>query len=179
MSAIDSTSAISWKAIKGFDYEVSEYGKVRRSTAFKNYPVGFELTAKPNIDGYNVVRLGKNGRLHDFRVARLVAIAFLGDPPSKNHQVAHNNGDKTQDHVSNLRWATVSENLKDKAGHGTASNHKGSKHGSAVLNEMTVSIIRKECLSGQMKPSEAAVRFGVSRPTISDILHYRTWTHIS
>ena len=178
MSSIDSISVVSWKAIKGFDYEVSNQGKVRRSIAFKNYPAGFELKTRTNIDGYSVVKLGKNGRLYDFRVARLVAIAFLGDQPSKRHQVAHNDGSKNNDHFLNLRWATVSENLKDKRNHGTASVCKGSRHGSALLSEDEVSIIKEECAKKIMRPSEAAVRFGVSRPTISDVLHHRTWQHV-
>lgn len=37
---------------------------------------------------------------------RLVAIAFLGDPPTPDHTVDHIDTDTTNNKVSNLRWAT-------------------------------------------------------------------------
>ena len=44
---------------------------------------------------------------------KLVANAFL-ENPEKKLCVDHINGDKTNNHVTNLRWATVSENSQNK-----------------------------------------------------------------
>jgi hypothetical protein len=52
-------------------------------------------------NGYMVVQFrGKKYKVH-----RLVAEAFLGDPPFSGATVDHINRDKTANFVSNLRWA--------------------------------------------------------------------------
>src|SRR5574344_690819 len=65
---------------------------------------------KASIDkyGYSLVHLrdGKNSR--SAKVHRLVAIAFIPNPENKP-TVDHVNGDKRNNHISNLRWATQSE----------------------------------------------------------------------
>lgn len=52
------------------------------------------------------------------RVHRLVAEAFLPKPDDR-HDVAHYDGDKSNNKASNLYWATKSENMLDKRRHGS------------------------------------------------------------
>ena len=82
-------------------YEVSNMGGVRRK---HNKRV---VKTASNLGGYPqcslVVEKGKNKML---RVHRLVALAFLGSPPSKKHSVDHINRKRDDNRVVNLRWAT-------------------------------------------------------------------------
>jgi len=45
------------------------------------------------------------------KVHRIVAIAFLGPPPSKQYVVDHINRDRTDNRIENLRWITNLDNL--------------------------------------------------------------------
>jgi hypothetical protein len=45
------------------------------------------------------------------KVHRIVAIAFLGHPPSQKHVVDHIDRDRTNNRIENLRWITNLENL--------------------------------------------------------------------
>jgi hypothetical protein len=169
-----------WRLIPDFeDYEVSSRGRIRRATASRCYAKHFELTPKINQDGYRVVTLYRNRHPHELRIARLVALVFIGDPPSPAHEVAHGDGSKSNDHFRNLRWATSEENKADKRLHGSMKGAgRGSLHHFAVLSESAVERIRAMCAKGRWRPCDAALEYGVSRPTISDVLHERTWRHV-
>ncbi|WP_208609489.1 HNH endonuclease signature motif containing protein [Streptomyces atriruber] len=50
----------------------------------------------------------------------LVCVAFHGPRPTASHQVAHGDGDPTNNRPCNLRWATPAENSAGAVRHGTA-----------------------------------------------------------
>ena len=82
-------------------YEVDENGVVR------NLRTGHELKRYLR-GGYPTVHLSTNVRVH-----RLVAQAWLPpDPNPKRNSINHIDGKKENCHVSNLEWATRSENAK-------------------------------------------------------------------
>lgn len=58
------------------------------------------------------------------RVNVLVGEAYL-DNPNNLPVVMHKDNDKTNPHVSNLKWGTISENTKDAFRDGLAKNAKG------------------------------------------------------
>lgn len=71
------------------------------------------LTGKVGPDGYHCVHLGVDGRRAKLNVARVVCFLAHGEPPTKQHVADHIDGNKLNDHPSNLRWSTRSENIRN------------------------------------------------------------------
>lgn len=93
-----------WKAVCGYEgiYEVSSFGRV------KTCKTG--MIRKQNaVKGYYLVGLSKNGVKKRISVHRLVATAFIANPEGKR-EVNHLDEIKTNNHISNLSWATPKEN---------------------------------------------------------------------
>ena len=93
------------KDIKGYEghYAVSDTGKV--------YSIKNKKELKPSLHptGYYVVKLYKNNIAKNYRVHRLVAEAFIPNPNGKP-TVNHKSGNKIDNRVGNLEWATYLEN---------------------------------------------------------------------
>lgn len=101
-----------WKVVgKCPTYEVSTYGNIRHIKHKKNRVLC--LTG----DGYYKVTLVSNGTAKTFKVARLVAEAFVSgygimDPfCNVRDQVDHIDSNRCNDVISNLRWASALENI--------------------------------------------------------------------
>lgn len=70
-----------------------------------------ERIRKPNIlAGYHCITLFKNGKAKGYKIHRLVAEAFIGPQPDPTYQIDHIDGNKANNHVSNLEWVTPKEN---------------------------------------------------------------------
>lgn len=119
-----------WRPVVGFEgyYEVSNLGRVRSLDRFVNNGSGSFLKpgrvlagSRDARDGRHRVGLMVDGHLTMRTVAPLVLEAFVGPRPP-GMDCLHNNGDATDDRPINLRWGTVSDNLRDSVRHGT---HRG------------------------------------------------------
>ena len=66
---------------------------------------------KPQLDryGYYQVVLSKNGKCNSKKVHRLLGKAYIDNPENKPC-IDHIDGDRLNNDLSNLRWATISEN---------------------------------------------------------------------
>ena len=98
-----------FKSIDGFDnYEVSTMGRV------KNIVTDRILKQCINPHGYLQVYLYVNGKKTKYIAHRLVSIVFIPNPDNKPN-VDHIDGNRTNNNLENLRWATFSENGMNKA----------------------------------------------------------------
>lgn len=177
-----------WRPVVGFEgsYEVSNCGRVRSVTRFEVYQrrdqysgriisvkrrhAGTVLKPATTADGRRCVVLGRgNTKL----IHALVLAAFVGPRP-EGADTCHNDGDPSNNHISNLRWDSRSANIADSMRHGTIP--LGQKKWNAKLRDQDIPNIRN--LFGKVSYSEIARRYGVSDATIRQIKNGRTWTHI-
>lgn len=93
-----------YKNVIGYEdtYLVSEYGHIKRINT------GKVLKSNP-VKGYLKIELCKNSIRKSFSIHRLVAMAFIDNPFNKE-QVNHIDGNKLNNHFSNLEWVTAKEN---------------------------------------------------------------------
>ena len=98
-----------WRPIKDWEtlYEVSNLGNVR------NVKTGKLIIGDINNCGYYRVSLYQNNRKQRYFRHRLVAEHFIVNDDIDNKRfVNHIDGDKSNNTVHNLEWATQSENEK-------------------------------------------------------------------
>ena len=170
-------SDLRWEIIPDWpEYEVSEYGDVRRRLPGGS-PIGrVGRVLRPSGWGHylQVYLHGRAGRQYR-TIHRLVALTFIGEPPSKQHQVAHNDGNPKNNHYSNLRWATAAENSADKLRHGTA--RRGEDVGISKFTERTVLQIRALGSKGIPQALIAEI-FSTSQSHVGRILRRELWSHV-
>lgn len=96
-----------WKpVVNAKNYEVSNKGRVR------NILTG--LVLKPGIDryGYEKLHLRKNdGSNYYATIHRLVALAWLPNDDENKFQINHKDGNKLNNYLENLEWASAKENV--------------------------------------------------------------------
>lgn len=176
--------ATEWKASRLFpDYDVSNDGRVRRNVqGGRRYPAGYELASKPHKRGYRYFILRRDGKDFTVLAHRLVAMEWLGEPPSVVHEVAHNDGSRVNNRVDNLRWATSAENQADRKRHGTYTI--GEQAPAAKLTDSDVDEIRqaysdggRRYVGGSVTMETIAKQFGVSVAQVSRVVNGRQRSH--
>ena len=88
------------------DYYVNEYGEVYSLKS--NRVMRTEVTNK----GYYKLKIRFNNKYYRKYPHIMVAETFICHKPEDKTDVNHINGNKKDNHVSNLEWTTRSENLK-------------------------------------------------------------------
>lgn len=101
------------------NYAVSNFGNVlniRRQLFLRQYQNG---------KGYNTVGLCKNGKEKKYHIHRLIAEHFIPNPDNLP-VIDHIDGNRTNNEISNLRWATHQTNSQNrKKAKNTSSEFKG------------------------------------------------------
>lgn len=170
--------AEAWRPIGRFPgYEVSSHGRVRSRLAHGFAAVPKEpRVLRPSFDnhGYRRVYLRLNGRTHSLKVCWLVLEGFVGPRPDK-FDACHNDGDRGNDCLANLRWDSRKANLSDRHQHGTL--NRGSRNGAAKLSVKRIRAIRAAANSGQSQ-SLIAKREGIAQSTVSKIVRRERWSWV-
>jgi len=108
------------KPLKGYEdhYEINEKGEVFsldrvviNSLGRKYLYPAKKMKQLKHMTGYSVIRLSKNGNTKTCRYHRIVAENLIPNPYNKPF-VNHKDGNKRNNHPSNLEWVTAKENTK-------------------------------------------------------------------
>ena len=162
-----------WKDIKGFEglYQVSNLGRVKsleryRSNHSKLQKVEEKIkSTREDAQGYLLVDLYKDNKQKTVRVHRLVAEAFIPNIENKE-TVNHLDGDKSNNKVNNLEWAT----FKEQNEHFYKKNLKSEKNIQKAVKAMNKANAKKtRCLNtGEIykSASEAGRQIGISGSAI-------------
>lgn len=167
-----------WRVISasGGQYEVNECGWVRNVKTKK------VLRQSVSMHGYRITSFrDSSGKLKTFSIHRLVADAFLGTCPD-GYAVNHIDGNKLNDHYSNLEYVTYSENMQHAWATGLRKPlpmsqyaPKGEEHYNAILTEEMVKEIwriRKETGYGCRR---IAKMLNVTYGAVDSVLGGKTW----
>lgn len=113
-----------WKDIPGYEgkYQASSFGRIRSLKtinskksnygtiiSFHGVPKILKFDKKINGAGYYNCSLTRHKSVD---VHRLIALTFLGAPPTDQHQVNHKNLNKLDNNIENLEWLLPKENIE-------------------------------------------------------------------
>jgi hypothetical protein len=169
-----------WRDVVGFEgfYQINAIGGIRRVKLGRGSVIGRILKNTNHPNGYLSVSLWRDNVGFTFLVHRLVVDAFIGTIP-KDKEVNHKDGNKKNNHVSNLEIVTRKENIAH-AMNTQIINNKGEDNVMARLTEENVSLIRQLYTKGGIRnggPGYISLgkQFDVHWGTIRNIIKGNTW----
>ncbi len=157
------------KQYKDTNYFISENGDVFRRWGEIYKPI----KCVDSANGYLKVNIWKNGKAKLTLVHRLVSECFIPNPQNKP-QVNHLDGNRSNNHVDNLEWATASENQKHSVN--ILKNFIGESNSNSKLTNDDVKWIRENYKKEKKYTMKyIAEKFGVSSPTIHSVIHNKSF----
>jgi len=140
-----------WRQVPGFreGMFVSNKGRVW----FKYLPNPYKTFGSPTSRGYLVFRSANMERF----VHGAVILAFTGPPPTDDHTVDHIDQNKENNCVGNLRWATASEQSKNRRSMRPIEIYHPANPAVAIKTFDT--------------EREAAAEYGTTQPSVSRAVH--------
>lgn len=162
--------------LNGF-YRINERGDIISKKS------GKILKPKINEDGYLVISLcvneiehGKTHKRKMFGIAQLVARTYIGNPPDdmEDPTVDHIDGNRCNNHFTNLRWLErgVNSSIRKNKGDGSQ-NHE------AKLTEVQVEEICNLLVNTNLSLRQIANRFNVEKSTVNNIKQRKNWKNIT
>lgn len=121
---------------------------------------------------YGLVK--EDGKIQSFFGHRLVAMAFIPNNNKERTFINHIDGNKHNNHISNLEWCTGSENMQHADRTGLRKVAKGERVSSSKLREEDIPKIFEYSKNGLTQQQIGDI-FGVNRSTIGYVLRGNTW----
>lgn len=170
-----------WKQVQGFGghYEASNLGRVRskprtvhKRTRYggvmqQNYPE--RILTPYECRGYLRLHIGYDGKKQSVSIHTMVLCAFLR-PPKEGEVCRHLDGDRQNNHPSNLKWGTHLENMRDRKEHGRYL--EGGDHVMAKFSAEEIQVVRQ---ATDMTGADLSRATGISQSHISRIRKNKTW----
>lgn len=163
------------KEIEGYnrDYFISCEGEV---ISFKGNKKTI-LKKRINRGGYYYVNLCNNGKYKSISIHRLVSMYFVNKYNVSFNILNHIDGNKLNNHYSNLEWCTLSHNSKEASRLGLLRIRKGSKSNlyTGKINNEIANKIRDIRNNKRLSHNKIAKMFNVSKTTIINICKNRIY----
>lgn len=164
-----------WEWIRGYegDYQESTFGRTKSFKCKTPKIIVPMITNK----GYLQVNLFKNSvRKHCF-VHILVGQTFIPNPENKP-EINHFDGNRLNNFVDNLKWATDAENKRHAVETGLIKS--GSEHTLSIFEPKQILEIRRIYIKGDSEFGAAglAKKFGVSSSTIARIIQGKRYKDV-
>ena len=155
-------------------YLVSTTGKV------VNSKTGKELKHQITNEGYHQVCIFVDGKPFNTFAHRLVALAFIPNPENKP-EVNHIDGNKDNNHLSNLEWVTSKENTAHAIAMGLKwyFGQKGEQNPCSVYTDEQVKEACKLMENPMNRPIMISRVTGIDRSDLYKIRTGKSWEHIS
>lgn len=153
------------------NYSVDSEGRI-----FNN-ETGKEKAQYVNRDGYKVVDMYKNNKPTRKTVHRFVALAFIPNPENKPC-VNHLDGNKENNKVENLEWATYSENTIHAFETGLLVREKGEKVHNAIFSDEEIHQVCRMMQAGY-RNIDIQSKLNVPKYLLKNIRNNGAWSHIS
>lgn len=156
------------KSVKLFGYEVFENGRVVGKR-------GTDMSPSDNGRGYQILGLMVDGSRKTIAVHKLVALGFVPNPTNLP-EVNHKDGDKMNNHFTNLEWCSRGANIQH-AFENELRSAKGTNNSRCKVDERTVRDICTLLAAGH---TAAEVRDkGFNYNLVRAIKSKKNWNHIS
>lgn len=157
-----------WLELDGYrGYYASPEGHILTTNCTRG--VAKIMSKSRHCKGYEVVNVkNSKGVRNATLVHRLIASVYCPNPLSKK-QVNHIDGNKANNHYTNLEWVTNKENRAHAVVNGLIASGEKCQH---KLKDVDVKSIRGMWAEGHSGRT-IAVKFGVGRGYVYDLVNYR------
>lgn len=171
--------------IKGYEgwYRITKNGFVLSVSRWRkgkagSFAISKSKVLKKNINknGYETVILCKNSEIKGKLIHRLVYETFVG-VIEKDKQINHKDGNKQNNHISNLESVSPKENMQHAWKTGLCKKRLGTELVFSKLNNKKIRKIRNMSENG-VSQKEIGNIFNVHQSNISYIISRKTWSHI-
>ena len=161
-----------WKAIKGYEgrYEISNYGRVKslpkqkqRNTIILKHWIGNK--------GYHYIDLRYADRKKKTHSIHGLVLEHFDCERPNGKLALHNDDNKDNNHIDNLRWGSAKDNAEDRRRNGRTAS--GENNGAAKLDQKCVKIIKR--LESTLTSGDVAYLACVTSTTIERIWKGESW----
>lgn len=169
-----------WKSVKGYEsrFLISNFGYLKSiSGKYRvSKPEGYIFKGTIDTLGYRVGLLrDKSSNTRRIRIHTLVASHFCKRPKFLiRPQVNHKDGDKLNNHFSNLEWVSQRRNIQHAVETGLM-NFKGENHPSSKLTKVQVIEMRRLRKKEGWTHQKIADLFYITRRQAGDVINGVNW----